>query len=263
MPWLYLSLPPFLESILNKYVTKHFIPIVLKEERKSVRGLLQSQTCVSDWTGRKMKCVTLLNWKQLKNWYNWGSTHHSVINCGRMKSLVFSVKSVLLAATKKLFETVWHRISPSSATTGCLQIQRDSRHRGKMDFLCSIWVHVRSKLLFTPLLTDTTDGFLHLPTVFFVQRSWGPLWEIVHVTHKTLGLLPVIDSMFETLINLSILIHHLTALLLKTYWSPEHWHTVVSYAARDSLLFNPYGAGLIFSWLPKQIKIKLNLFSPL
>lgn len=80
------------------------------------------------------------------------------------------------------------------------------------------------------------------------------LWDLYLLKSSCLKLVTLIDP--------SALIHHLTALLLKTHWSPTHWHPVVIYAARESLLSNPYGAGLIFSWLPKQIKIKLNLFSP-
>lgn len=45
---------------------------------------------------------------------------------------------------------------------------------------------------------------------------------------------------------------------MKTYTSPTHWHTVGMYSARESLLCNPYGAGRIFSRLPKQ----MNILSP-
>lgn len=87
---------------------------------------------------------------------------------------------------------------------------------------------VRSRRLFTPLLSDTTECFPCLATlVFFVRCSWG-LFEKLFVSLMKLWDFYLLYSPCSSLDKS----FHLDP-SLKTYWSPAHWHTVVIYAVRE------------------------------
>lgn len=126
-----------------------------------------------------------------------------------------------------------------------------------MDFLFSQWLHVSSAQL---LFTSASPDSCFLCAVF----TEPPLWEIVHVTYETLGLLPVLVTMFETC-HLDKSFHLDTSLNRSWKKNPTHTLTRCGDLCRERKVCcfpARTGAGLIFSRLPNQIKIKWNLFSP-
>lgn len=102
--------------------------------------------------------------------------------------------------------------------TECLQSQRN---KGKMDFLCTTWFHVHSELLFTPQLTDWTDGFLPLLTLAFCLKCSWVLFEKFFTPLRSSGISTVTVSMFET--------HHLDKAFYldnMSWESTEVWNKV-------------------------------------